>query len=99
MLDGENTRIDPLPEFMWIWRAWHRLSASRQWIPRGIALPLGGTIIESCPSFIPWEVVKSWAQHHGYTHAEMAFLDRCLAAMDGVFIRDHNKRLENRLKK
>lgn len=91
--------MDPQPEFMWIWRAWHRLSASRQRLTQGFGVPLGGTHIESSPSMIPWEVVHTWAQYHGYTYAEMALLDRCIVAMDGVFIRDHHERLRNRMRK
>lgn len=91
--------MDPQPEFMWIWRAWHRLSASRQRLTQGFGVPLGGTVIESSPGMIPWEVVQAWAQHHGYTHAEMALLDRCIVAMDQVFIEDWAQRMKRRMKK
>lgn len=48
---------------------------------------------------IPWEVVQAWAQYHGYTHAEMALLDRCIVAMDRVFIEDWAQRMKRRMKK
>ncbi|WP_349934943.1 hypothetical protein [Acetobacter sp. A11-2] len=91
--------MDPQPEFMWIWRAWHRLSASRQRFPQGFSVALGATVFESSPGMIPWEVVQAWAQHHGYTHAEMALLDRCIVAMDRVFIEDWAQRMKRRMKK
>lgn len=41
---------------------------------------------QAAPGRIPWSVVRDWCQHHGYGADDMAFLDRCLAAMDEVFI-------------
>ena len=79
--------VDPLPEWQWIWRAWHRLSAERPHVTQGFSVPMGGTVIEGRPGVIPWSAVQRWAEHHGLTWAEMALLDRVLLAMDGVYVR------------
>lgn len=98
-LEGDEARVDPLPEYLWIWRAWHRLSSERQWIAEGFGMPLGGTVIKGRPSTIPWTVVQAWAVHHDLTHAEMTLLDRCLIKMDGIFISHWSEKLERSLKK
>lgn len=78
--------VDPLPEWQWIWRAWHRLSAERPHVPQGFGMPMGGTLIEGRPGAIPWSVIRQWAEHHGLSQAEMALLDRVILAMDGVYL-------------
>ncbi|WP_307139890.1 hypothetical protein [Pseudoroseomonas cervicalis] len=40
----------------------------------------------AAPGRIPWTVVRDWCQHHEYGPDRMDFLDRCLMAMDTVFI-------------
>ncbi|MBM3096914.1 hypothetical protein JRX38_02565 [Gluconobacter cerinus] len=70
---------------MWIWRAWHRLSAERSQSTEGFIVPMGGGVIQSRPCSIPWTAVLAWADHHDLSQAEMALLDRCLVAMDSVY--------------
>ncbi|AQS90691.1 hypothetical protein A0U94_06600 [Gluconobacter albidus] len=80
-------RVDPDPQWLWIWRAWHRLSSERHEAPHGIMMPMGGGLISGRPRQIPWSSVRLWAEHHGMSMQEMALLDRCIVLMDEVFIR------------
>ncbi|WP_202208846.1 hypothetical protein [Gluconobacter sp. Gdi] len=77
--------MDPAPEWLWIWRAWRRLSAERGQSTEGFMVPMGGGLIQSRPGSIPWTAVRAWADHHGLSLEEMALLDRCLVAMDRVY--------------
>ncbi|WP_249212088.1 hypothetical protein [Gluconobacter cerinus] len=85
MEDSDFPPLHPKPELVWIWRAWHRLSSERSTETTGIMAPMGGSIIQSRPGYIPWTVTRAWAEHHELSVAEMALLDRCLVAMDDVF--------------
>lgn len=62
----------------WVWRAWHRLAADRQWVAGGMGPPV--------PGRIPWSVVQMWVVAHGMNRDEATFLDRCLGKMDEVFL-------------
>lgn len=89
-------RVDPDPQWLWIWRAWHRLSGERQETVFGMMVPLGGGMIESRPGFTPWSIVRLWAEHHGFSDQEMALLDRCIVAMDRVYFTHWAKKQESR---
>lgn len=69
---------DVLPHLKWVWRAWHRLSSDRIWIPVGMGAPI--------PARIPWSVVKDYAETHGLSMAEFFYMDHLMGAMDAVFI-------------
>ncbi|MFT9252476.1 MAG: hypothetical protein ABF567_05305 [Acetobacter okinawensis] len=87
-------RVDPMPCYHWIWRAWHRLSTDRRESLLLFGTPFGGTISKHQPRGTPWSIVKMWSDHHHLTEAEMALLDRCIIAMDRVFAQfwaDKNK--------
>lgn len=62
----------------WIWRAWHRLTLDRPWWPGGMG--------PAVPGRIPWGLVQDWATGHALTFDATLFLDRCLIAMDTVFL-------------
>lgn len=47
---------------------------------------MGGTIITPFPCRIPWRAVRDWCEASGYGPERSDFLDRCLMAMDGVFV-------------
>ncbi|MDN7350682.1 hypothetical protein [Acetobacter senegalensis] len=60
---------------------------------------MGGMIIKGRPAAIPWRAVLAWAGHHDLSKAEMALLDRCLIAMDAVFIAHWSEKLKRSLGK
>ncbi|MFT9398467.1 hypothetical protein [Acetobacter sp.] len=82
---------------MWIWRAWHRLSTSRNYVTCGIGVPMGGTIINGRPLGITWETVIRWAEYNNLGRAETALLDYCIVQMDAVFIPKYHQKLEMRM--
>lgn len=43
------------------------------------------------PGLIPWSIVHSWCQAHGYDQAESTFLDRMLQEMDAVYLAWHDE--------
>lgn len=61
-------------DLQWIWRAYHRLSASRTW--------LGGGMGAAIPAPIAFEAVLQWGEYHDYTSAMIDLLDACTVAMD-----------------
>jgi hypothetical protein len=65
------------PEFLWIWRAWHRLHPDR---PQH-----GGGLGPSVPGDIPWTVVRQWAEFYHLSRGEFHMLDRVLQAMDAEY--------------
>lgn len=91
-MTGEDTRTEPDPQWVWIWRAWHRLSSERTERVEGVMMPMGGGVIHSCPGHIPWTAVRAWADHHDLSAAEFILLDRCLMAMDTTFATHWRKR-------
>lgn len=80
-------RLEPRPDLLWIWRAWHRLSTERRHTLIGTFNALGGGFIASRPEPIPWSALARWAGHHGLTAQEMALLERCIVAMDAELLR------------
>lgn len=48
---------------------------------------MGGTIINSFPSQIPWSSIHLWAEVNGYTEFEEFLLNHCILAMDAEYIR------------
>jgi hypothetical protein len=65
------------PQFLWIWRAWHRLHPDR---PQH-----GGGMGPAVPGDIPWMVVREWARFHHLSRPEFEMLDRVMQAMDGEY--------------
>jgi hypothetical protein len=84
--------VDIRPEFRWLWRAWNALHDDRVHLVEGVGAPMGGMIIRSRPSRIPWSVVRLWARHHRMTHAELQLLYACIRAMDDVFLEDWQRK-------
>lgn len=48
--------------------------------------PMGGVLIKSVPGKIPWTSVLAWATAHDYTPDDRDMLDRCIQAMDAVYL-------------
>lgn len=59
---------------------------------------MGGLIVTGRPFAIPWTAVSAWARHHGFSKAEMAFLDRCIVAMDSLFLDRWKQKMEEKSK-
>jgi hypothetical protein len=61
-------------QYLWLWRAWHRLHPDRP--------QYGGGMGPSVPGDIPWIVARKWARHHRMSRGEFNMLDRVFQAMD-----------------
>jgi hypothetical protein len=66
------------PEFIWLWRAWHRLHPDRPYH--------GGGMGPAVPGAIPWKLVRLWAKHHNLSRGEHAMLDRAIQALDAEYL-------------
>lgn len=77
ILGEEVPPVEVDPMWSWIWRAWHRLSAERSWVPGGMG--------PAQPCNIPWTTVMKWVDRHRIGPEDEALLDRCILAMDNVF--------------
>jgi hypothetical protein len=64
-------------QWMWIWRAWHRLSDDRP--------HFGGGLGPMMPGNIPWSMVYQWAMAYGMTRGELVMLDVCIQRMDRTY--------------
>jgi len=91
-------RLEPRPDLLWIWRAWHRLSTERPHTVIGAFTALGGGFIESRPEPIPWSALARWAEHHTLSLQEMALLERCVIALDDAYLKHWSKRFRDRHK-
>ena len=81
-LMGEDLPSPDVPEhFLWLWRAWHRLSLDRPWI--------GGGMAPSVPGRIAWRDVVQWCEWHGREAWEVEMASRVFADMDRVYIAWH----------
>lgn len=65
-------------QWMWIWRAFHRLHADRPYRSNGMDPPTAGRI--------PWAMVMQWAREYRLADGERSLLDACIVKMDGVFL-------------
>ncbi|MBP7339091.1 hypothetical protein [Niveispirillum sp.] len=74
---AEAVTINLDPGWNWIWRAWRRLGAERQWIAGGMG--------PSQPADIPWTAVMAWAERYGLGEVKSELLDHVIAAMDAVY--------------
>lgn len=81
---ADNPRVNPRPDFLWIWDGWHRLGADRPQYPFGFIHPMGGGVISTRPGATPWMIVRHWAACHGFSEAEYRLFDHCITAMDRV---------------
>lgn len=45
----------------------------------------------AAPGRIPWTVVMDWSDRRGYDPDEAEFLERCIGAMDQVYIDWHTE--------
>ncbi|CDG41310.1 MULTISPECIES: phage tail assembly chaperone [Asaia] len=89
-------RLEPRPDLVWIWRAWHRLSTERPHTVIGTFNALGGGFIESRPEPIPWSALTRWAAHYGLSVQEMTLLERCVIALDAVYLKHWSDRFTER---
>jgi hypothetical protein len=87
------TRVDVLPQFRWIWHAWHSLHDDRAFLVEGVSAALGATIIRSRPGRIPWSRVRLWARFHRMTRSETQLLYAGIRSMDDVFLEDWQRRV------
>lgn len=81
-----------LPQYRWIWRAWHTLHDDRSYVVEGVSAGLGGTVIRSRPGRIPWGRVERWARFEALTRPEMQLLYAGIRAMDDAFLADWQRR-------
>jgi len=83
-----------VPDWLvWVWKAFHRLSAERSFQVRGMAAPMGVTRITSVPGRIPWTAVLRWAEAHGYGPERFGFLDELVQQMDDEFLDWHGQQM------
>jgi len=76
-----------LPESLLdIWRAWWRLHADRPQWAGGMGPPI--------PGRIPFRDVWAWCEFHGLPGDDVALFDRCLRAMDTVYLEWHAERMK-----
>lgn len=61
-------------------------------------MPMGGMIVTGRPFAIPWTAVNAWARRHDLSMAEMVFLDRCIVAMDILFLARWKRKMEEKSK-
>jgi hypothetical protein len=64
-------------QWLWIWRAWHRLCDDRPHYAGGMGPPIPGNI--------PWSIVRLWASEHKMSEGEFAMLDTCIQRMDSAY--------------
>ncbi len=47
---------------------------------------MGGTVIRSEPSYIPWTKVQHWTEARGIFPDDAALLDHCIRVLDADYI-------------
>ncbi len=74
------------------WRAWNELNGERHYMPVGIAVPMGGTIIQARPGPIPWTAVQTWCDRARCTAEDREFVTPLVIALDREFLADWDRR-------
>ena len=81
-----DTAPEPDPAYEWVWRAWWTLNAGdRPHQVTGMA-SLGGAMIRSVPTSLPWSVIQRWIEVHDLSAWSAELLQHCLAMMDKVYL-------------
>lgn len=64
-----------MPEWAWVWRAWHQLDSGRAWLS-GMAV---------APRALSWGDVLDWAARHGLSADEADDLHYLIGEMEQEF--------------
>jgi hypothetical protein len=52
----------------------------------GVAAALGSIMIRPRPGRLPWELLRAWADRAGWDEQDFELFDRCVVALDDVYL-------------